>query len=92
MSWLANGNAACDTCGSERICVEDRHLAIQMMRVSGWRHMIGKTLGGQEFETILCRGCVHDEKRHSRKKREPDQDALPLDWEKGRRIERKQGS
>lgn len=91
MGWLASGDAACDTCATVRICVSERAKAIQMMRAGGWRHMEGKTLGGQDFETILCPGCTRDERRRTRTKADVEQDALPLDWEEGRAVVGKQG-
>lgn len=93
MGWLPKGDAACDNedCGAIRICVDDRHKAIQMMRAGGWRHMEGKTLGGQDFETILCPKCAKDERRRTRVKAEPDQDVLPLDFEEGRVVVGRQG-
>jgi hypothetical protein len=91
MGWLASGDAACDTCEHVRICVPERERAIQMMRAGGWRHMKGKTLGGQDFETILCPTCAKDERRRRRKQEPTDQEALPLDWEEGRIVVGKQG-
>lgn len=91
MPWLPNGYAVCDTCGLERVCVEDRHMAIQMMRAAGWGHMKGLTEGGQEFETILCRGCRKDERKRSRNTPTMEQDVLPLDFEGGRETIGRQG-
>lgn len=91
MPWLPSGDASCDTCPVIRYCPEDRALAIQMMRAGGWRHMAGMTLGGEEFETILCPGCTRGEKRKTRTKETLEQDALPLDFESGRKIIGRQG-
>lgn len=91
MGWLPRSYAACDTCGFERVVLEDRDAAIQLLRAGGWHHMRGKTLGGQEFETILCRKCAKDERRRTRVKEEVEQDALPLNWEEGRIVVGKQG-
>lgn len=91
MGWLPKGDAQCDTCPSIRTCVADRNLAIQMMRAGGWRHMQGKTLGGQDFETILCPDCAKQEKKRVRSKGEAVQEALPLDWEQGRIVVGRQG-
>lgn len=71
--------------------MQDRNTAIQMMRAGGWRHMRGQTLGGQQFETILCPTCIKDTKRKSRAKTETVQDALPLNWEEGRKVVGGQG-
>jgi hypothetical protein len=91
MPWTAKGDAACDTCGTERACVPDRHLAIQMMRAGGWRHMKGTTLGGQEFETIICSPCTKGEYKRSRGRRDTVQQELPLDFEEGRVVARGEG-
>jgi hypothetical protein len=91
MGWLPGGDAVCDTCPKIRVCVDDRALAIQMMRAGGWRHMAGTTLGGQDFETILCPGCAKDERRRGRTNKDIEQDALPIDWEEGRIVVGKQG-
>lgn len=91
MGWLPNGYVACDTCGLERVCVQDRALATQMLRASRWRHMVGKTLGGKDFEAILCPGCAHDERKRSRIREQMIQDELPLNWEEGRIVVRQQG-
>lgn len=91
MGWTAKGYAVCDSCGRERVCVEDRHMATQMLRVGGWRHMQGKTLGGQDFETILCPECVKGERKRSRSKAEGVQQELPLPWEEARVVRGAQG-
>lgn len=92
MGWLMPlGHVGCDSCGATRWTCDDEQQAIQMLRAGGWRHMAGKTLGGQEFETILCPGCVKDERKRSRGKKEIEQDTLPLDFEKGRIVVGGQG-
>ena len=92
MPWLDNGDAKCDSCPQQRVGHLNRALAIQMLRAGNWRHMIGKTLGGVPFETILCRDCAHHEHKRTRKDNDLQQDALPFDWEEFRRVERKQGA
>lgn len=91
MGWTPKGDAACDTCGTVRMCIGNRHQAIQMMRVAGWRHMKGETLGGQEFETILCRDCASNEHRRVRTKSPLEQDELPLQWDTERKSVGGQG-
>lgn len=91
MPWTPKGYAVCDSCGRERVCVEDRQMAIQMLRASTWRHMKGTTLGGQEFETILCSSCAKDEHKRKRTKETIEQEELPLDFESGRIVTGKQG-
>lgn len=91
MPWLPNGDASCDTCALVRLCVADRHLAIQMMRAGGWRHMQGITLGGRTFETILCPGCTREEKKRKRTKDTVEQEELPLDFRTGGTVVGKQG-
>lgn len=86
MPWLLCGDATCDTCGHVRVAACTQGDTIEMMRAAGWAHMKGTTLGGQEFETILCPACRRDEKRRTRVKAEMDQEALPLNWEEGRVI------
>jgi hypothetical protein len=92
VGWLPKGDAECDTCGAIRPGTDDRHMTIQMMRAAGWRHMKGTTRGGQDFETVLCPRCAKDEKRRTRSQEIVDQEALPLDWEEGRRVVGGQGS
>lgn len=91
MAWRPDGDAACDSCKAIRVGAATKQATIQMMRAAGWRHMCGKTLGGQEFETILCPKCAKDEKRRARKTEEAEQDVLPLDWEEVRIVVGGQG-
>lgn len=91
MGWLPKGYAACDTCGFERVVLEDRDAAIQLMRAGGWAYLKGETIGGKQFETILCPGCRKDERKRSRDTTTVEQEALPLDWEKGRVVVGRQG-
>lgn len=91
MGWLPKGYAACDTCGIARAVVSDREASIQLLRAGGWRHMAGRTLGGQDFETILCAGCTKDEHRRSRTKPSEQEDTLPIDWEAHRVVRGKEG-
>lgn len=91
MSWLPAGYVGCDTCGAQRVGVEDRDATIQMIRAAGWRHMKGTTIGGQDFETILCPGCAKEERRRPRKSVDPQEETLPLDFEEMRIVVGKQG-
>jgi hypothetical protein len=91
MGWLPLGDAACDTCGKQRVGSFDRTKAIQMLRAGGWHHMAGLTIGGVPFESILCRVCGHDEHRRPRTSAVAQQEELPLDWEEGRTVVGAQG-
>lgn len=92
MAWLRNGQvAACDTCKRERWVVEDRDASIQLLRAAGWHHMKGRTQGGVDFESLVCPECGKGERRRPRAMGSPEQDTLPLDFEKGRIVGGKQG-
>lgn len=58
-----------------------RDQTIQLIRAAGWHYWEGETMGGGRSQMTLCRTCVHDEKRMSRKQIEIEQDSLPLSWE-----------
>lgn len=53
--------------------------------------MIGKTLGGQDFETILCPDCTKGERKRTRVKNDGVQEELPLNWEEPQRAGGKEG-
>lgn len=91
MGWLPKDMVKCDNCPLGRQVVADRQQAIQLLRAGGWRHLEGKTEGGQDHEVILCPGCAKEQRRRSRGKETLEQDALPLDWEKGRIVVGRQG-
>lgn len=92
MGWTVKQDCAvCDGCGSTRGVTSNREESIQLLRAGGWRHLSGKTMEGNEFETILCSKCVKDERRKPRGVKEIEQDALPLDWEQGRIVVGRQG-
>jgi hypothetical protein len=91
MPWTPQGDAVCDTCGVVRAADGDRHHAIQIIRAGGWHHAAGKTLGGADFEAILCARCARDERRRTRQLPLPQQEALPFDWENWRHTPDGQG-
>lgn len=84
------GDAQCDSCGAIRVGNFDRAVAIEMIRAGGWHHMVGNTIGGVPFESILCKRCGHDEHKRPRSTVVIEQEALPLDWE-GARVDRSEG-
>lgn len=89
MSWIGNGDAACDTCGRIYPAPADlyRGVAIQRLRAAGWHYGSGETYGGEPYEALLCPHCARDEKRRRRESKEIDQEGLPLDWDAYRRTE-----
>ena len=92
MGWMVKQDCAvCDGCGATRGVTGDREESVQLLRAGGWRHLKGKTLGDEDFETILCPGCVKDQRRRSRDKTQVEQDTLPLDFEEGRIVVGRQG-
>lgn len=92
MGWDARGCGVCDSCGRQGAGNAHRATAVEMLRVLGWHHSKGTTIGGHQYEGILCPGCARDEHRkNSRKKELPEQDALPLNWENYRVQEQGEG-
>lgn len=68
-----------------------RRLGIEFLRVLGWRHGAGVTIGGQPYEELLCPLCAKDEKKKVRTKPDLEQDALPIDWDQYQTVPRTQG-
>lgn len=89
MSWTSFGDAVCDSCGDVRIGDPDRHQAIQVIRAAGWHHSAGHTIGGVAYEAILCKACVKEEHKRTKKVRfvEAQEEELPLDWGQRRNDE-----
>lgn len=80
--WDDKGNARCH-CGSTWPAAATRDVTVQMLRARGWHHSAGKTLGGDDYEALLCPTCVKGEKK---RRTTPsgsglDQDALPINWD-----------
>jgi len=79
--WDARGNGICQTCRKVGPGHEVRRLGIEFLRVLGWRYGSGETIGGQQYEDLLCPSCSKDEHRRVIVKPSIEQDALPIDWE-----------
>lgn len=86
MGWDAFGNGICDTCGTcSHVSSPDRGTAVEVMRAMGWHHSKGITIGGDQYEALLCPHCGRDEHRKTRPKTPPiEQDGFDLDWEQYR--------
>lgn len=65
MGWDGKGNAHCDTCDA----VKEVNHDTQVLRAFGWHHSQGKTLGGKDYEGILCGTCARDERKRERRER-----------------------
>jgi len=46
-----------------------------------WHYGSGETIGGQQYEQLLCPACSKNEYRRVIVKPTIEQDALPFDWE-----------
>lgn len=79
--WDAKGNGTCQTCGATETGHPDRNMAIQLLRVMRWHHGVGETIGGQQYEVLLCPACSKDTHRRVIVKSAIEQDALPFDWD-----------
>lgn len=77
--WDAKNNAIC-ACGRVGPGHERRDVAIQYLLGLGWHHSAGTTIGGQQYEAVLCPACAKDERKRKVKKFSFDEEALPLDW------------
>lgn len=92
MGWDAKGNGVCDSCGHVGPGNMHRATAVEVLRVLGWHHSKGVTIGGDRYEGILCPLCARNERRKIKTKKEaPQQDAFPLDWEQFRVQEQGEG-
>jgi len=89
--WDKAGNGVCQTCGTLGPGYARRKLAIDFLRVLGWHYGEGVTIGGQQYEVLLCPDCSKNQKRRVVTKPEIDQDELPIDWEQYRVQPRTQG-
>lgn len=74
--WDARGNGICQSCGCTGPGHEVRRLGIEFLRVLGWRHGEGVTIGGHQYEDLLCPQCSRNEKKAVRTKVSIEQDAL----------------
>jgi len=89
--WDARGNGICQSCGTTEAGHEVRRLAIEFLRVMRWHYGSGETIGGQQYEVLLCPACSKNEKRRVVTKSTIEQDALPFDWEALRPAPKSQG-
>lgn len=78
--WDAKGCGVCQTCGKIGPGHARRPENIDFLRVLGWHYGSGETIGGKQYEMLLCPHCSKDEKRRVIVKPSIEQDALPLDW------------
>lgn len=87
----ARGNGICQSCGKTGPGHEVRRLGIEFLRVLGWHYGSGDTIGGQQYEALLCPACSKDEHRRKVTKPTIKQDALPLDWDACKTVPQSQG-
>lgn len=78
--WSADGNAICQSCGKTEAGHSVRRIAIEFLRVMRWHHGSGVTIGGQQYEVLLCPSCSSDTHKRVVSKPTIEQDALPIDW------------
>jgi hypothetical protein len=83
--WGSKGNGICGTCGREG----PRN--IEVLRALGWHYGNGDTIGGAQYEVLLCPACAKDEKRRVVRKPSIEQDSLPIDWGQYAAVEKGQG-
>ena len=79
--WSADGNAICQGCGKTEAGHSVRKLAIEFLRVMRWHYGNGETIGGQQYEVLLCPDCSNETHRRVVNKSTIEQDALPIDWD-----------
>lgn len=79
--WTPEGNAICQSCGAKEAGHSVRRIAIDFLRVMRWHYGSGETIGGQQYEVLLCPGCSSDTHKRIRTAATMEQDALPFDWE-----------
>lgn len=78
--WDDRGNAVC-ACGRVGSGHVRRDVAVEYLRVLGWRHSAGVTIGGERYEAILCPECAQGEKVRRVSRSTIVDEELPLDWE-----------
>ena len=83
--WDSKGNGICGTCA--RKGPDD----VEVLRALGWYYGAGSTIGGSQYEALLCPACAKDEKRRVVTKVSIEQDALPIDWGRYRAVVKGQG-
>jgi hypothetical protein len=89
--WDARGYGICQTCGTKEYGHQIRELAIVFLRAMRWHYGSGQTIGGQQYEQLLCPACAKNEHRRIVIKPAIEQDALPIDWEALRPAPKSQG-
>ena len=78
--WSADGNGICQGCGKTEAGHSVRRIAIDFLRVMRWHYGSGQTIGGQQYEVLLCPDCSNDSHKRVVSKPVIDQDVLPFDW------------
>lgn len=89
--WTAEGNGICQSCGRTEAGHSVRKIAIEFLRVMRWHYGTGETIGGQQYEVLLCPDCSNDQHRRPRQTVTLEQDALPIDWEQFKVLPKTQG-
>lgn len=84
MAWDAHNNGLCDSCGRKGPGHDSRRIAVEYLRALGWHHSHGRTIGGDEYDAILCPQCAKNEKQKKLTKSTLDDEPLPLNWEEFR--------
>lgn len=62
MTWDAKGTAHCDSCRAFKEVDGDTN----RLRALGWHHSKGTTVGGADYEGILCPLCARNERKRER--------------------------
>lgn len=89
--WDTRGNGICQTCGKTEAGHEVRKIAIEFLRVMRWHYGAGETIGGQQYEVLLCPACAKDTHRRVLTKPTIEQDELPIDWGQCEPVHKTQG-
>lgn len=56
-----------------------------------WHHGSGVTIGGQQYEVLLCPDCSNETRRRVVVRPNIKQDALPIDWDQFKLQPKTQG-
>lgn len=82
--WDGKGNALCH-------CGATGPDSVELLRAARWHHSKGTTIGGAQYEDIMCPACAHDTHRRVIVKSTIEQDDLPFDWDLFKEQPKSQG-
>lgn len=89
--WTPEGNGVCQGCGKVETGHGVRATTIEVLRVMRWHYGSGMTIGGQQYEVLLCPDCSSETHRRVVIKPSIEQDALPIDWDQFKMQPKPQG-